>query len=104
MSIRKVGAGDELAAQRMRQRRRDAHLDPVGDHLGAAGDGGAVAAGLADDGRRLARDGGFIHRRDAFDDFAVGGNQLAGAHSHDIALAQFAGVDFLDAKLDACDG
>jgi hypothetical protein len=38
-------------------RGRDAHLDPVGEHLRAAGDGRAVAAGLADDGRGFAGDG-----------------------------------------------
>ena len=35
----------------------DPHLDPVGEHGRAAGDGRAVAAGLADDGRGLAGDG-----------------------------------------------
>ena len=39
------------------RRRGDAHLDPVGQHRGAAGDGRAVAAGLADDGRGFAGDG-----------------------------------------------
>ena len=52
--------------------------DPVGEHLGAAGDGAAVAARFADDGGDFAGDGRFVDRGDAFDDFAVAGNQVAG--------------------------
>ena len=56
----------------------DAHLDPVGEDLGAAGDGGAIAAGFADDGGGFAGDGGLVDRGDAFDDFAVAGDEVAG--------------------------
>jgi hypothetical protein len=35
--------------------------DAVGEDLGAAGDGGAIAAALADDGRGLAGDRGLVH-------------------------------------------
>ena len=42
----------------------------------AAGDGGAVAAGFADDRRGFAGDGRFVHARGAFDDLAVGRDQL----------------------------
>ena len=49
------------------RRRRDAHADPVGQDLRAAGDRRTVAAGLANDRRRFARDRRFIDRRDAFD-------------------------------------
>ena len=56
----------------------DAHLEPVGDHQRAAGDGRAVAAGLANDRRRLTGDGRLIDRGDAFDHLAVGGDQIAG--------------------------
>ena len=67
------------------RRGRDPHHDPVGEHGGAAGDGRAVAAGLADDGRGLAGDGGLVDRGDAFDDLAVAGDQVAGLDQHDIA-------------------
>ena len=56
--------------------RRDAHHDPVGEHAGAAGDRGAVAAGLAHDRGRLAGDGRLVHRGDALDDVAVAGDRL----------------------------
>ena len=65
----------------------DAHPDPVRQHPRAAGHGRAVAAGLADDRRRLARDRGLVDRRDAFDDLAVAGDELAGRHEHDVAPA-----------------
>ena len=42
--------GDHAVEERGARRGRDPHDQPVGDHRGAAGDGGAVAAGLADDG------------------------------------------------------
>ena len=74
---------------------RDLHLDPVGEHLGAAGDRRTVAARLADDGRRLARDGRLVDRGDALDDVAVAGDQLAGADHDDVAGAQLRGRDGL---------
>ena len=67
---------------------RDLHANPVGQHLGAAGHRRAVAARLANDRRRLAGDGALVHRRDAFDDVAVGRDHLAGRHPDDVALAQ----------------
>ncbi len=66
-------------------RRGDAHLDPVGDDLRAAGHGRAVAAALADDRRRFAGDGGFIDRGDALDDLAIARDEIAGLDQHDIA-------------------
>ena len=66
----------------------DADFDFVREHARAAGDGAAVAAGLADDGRGFAGDGGFVHGGRAENDFAVGGNDFRGAHDHDIAFAQ----------------
>ena len=56
----------------------DPDHDPVGEHLRAAGDRGAVAAGLADDRRRLAGDGRLVDRGDPLDDLAVGGDEVAG--------------------------
>ena len=51
--------------------------EPVGEDPGAAGDGRAVAAGLADDRGGLAGDRRLVHRGDAFDHFAVGGDEVA---------------------------
>jgi hypothetical protein len=59
----------------------DAHDDPVGQHARAAGHGAAVAAGLAHDRRRFAGDGALVDRGDAFDDLAVGRDQLDPASS-----------------------
>ena len=70
-----LGAFDELdhAVDEGRAGRcGDAHADPVGEHLGAAGDGGAVAAGLADHRRGLAGDRRLVDRGDALDHLAVG--------------------------------
>ena len=47
-------------------------------HAGAAGNAGAVAAGLADHRGRLAGDGRLVDRGHALDDFAVAGDHLAG--------------------------
>ena len=66
-------------------RGRDAHLEPVGDHQRAAGDGRAVAAGLADDRRQLAGDGRLVDRGDAFDHLTVGGDQIASLDQHDLS-------------------
>ena len=52
--------------------------DPVGQHLGAAGDRAAVAAALADHRRRLAGDGRLVDAGDAVDDVAVAGDHVAG--------------------------
>ena len=68
MRSRKVSPGLEVMRTLIQSRQ----------HLGAAGDGAAVAAGFADDGRALAGDGGFVHAGDAFDDVAVAGDGLAG--------------------------
>ena len=74
----------------------DPHLDEVGEHGRSAGDGRAIAAGLANDGRGLAGDRRFIDRGDAFDDVAVAGNDLAGFDQHDIAEAKIERVHPFD--------
>ena len=68
-------------------------------HPRAAGDGAAVAAALADDGRGFAGDGGFVHGGGAFDDVAVGGNDFARLAHDDIAFAQFGGAELLPPRL-----
>ena len=60
-----------------------AHDDAVGEDARAAGDAGAVAAGLADHRGRLAGDGRLVDRGHALDDLAVAGDDLAGLdHDH----------------------
>ena len=62
-------------------------LIAVGQDGGAAGDGGAVAAGLADDRRGFAGDGRFVDRGEALDDVAVAGDDVAGLDQHHVADA-----------------
>ena len=64
------------------------HDDAVGEHARAAGDAGAVAAGLADDRGRLAGDRRLVDRGDAFDDLAVAGNDLSGLDDDAVAGLQ----------------
>ena len=52
------------------------------------GNGAAVATRFANHWSALAGDHRFIHRRDAFDDFAVAGNQIARLAEDDITRAQ----------------
>ena len=52
--------------------------DAVGEHLGAAGDRAAVAAGLPDDRGRLAGDRRLVDAGHALDDVTVAGDDLAG--------------------------
>ena len=66
-------------------RRGDADADPVGQHLGAAGDRRTVAAGFADHGRGFAGDRGLVDGGDALDHFAVGRDVVAGFDQHDVA-------------------
>ena len=61
--------------------------DPVGEHARAAGDGRAVAAGLADHGRGLAGDRRLVDRGDALDHGAVARDHLARLDDDDVAAA-----------------
>ena len=70
---------------------RDFDDDLVGGHARAAGDGAAVAAGLADHGRGLAGDRGLVDGGDALDHGAVAGDQLARGHDHDVAARELGG-------------
>ena len=86
-----LGAFDQPdhAIEEGRARRgRDAHADPVGQHLRAAGHRRAVAAGFADDRRGLAGDRRLVDRGDAFDHLAVGRDDVAGFDQHDVADLQ----------------
>ena len=64
--------------------RGDADDEPVRDDLRAAGDGGAVTAGFADDRGGFASDGAFIDTGDAFDDFTVGRDEVVGFHQNQV--------------------
>ena len=63
--------GDHAIQEGLAGIRRHLDFDLVGEHARAAGDRGAIAARLANDGRRLAGDGRLVHRSDAFDDLAI---------------------------------
>ena len=77
----------------------NAHLDPVGKHLGAAGHRRAVAAGFADDRRGFAGDRRLVDRGDAFDHLAVGRDDFAGLDRHEIADLEAGGRHDLVARL-----
>ena len=68
--------------------RGHADLDPVRQHARPARHRRSIAARLANHRGRFAGNRRFVDRRDAFDDFAVGGNELAGADENHIVLPQ----------------
>ena len=70
--------GDHAVEERLSGLLGDRITSMVREQARAARDGRAVAAGLADDRRRLAGDGRLVHRADALDHVAVGGDHLAG--------------------------
>ena len=78
--------GDHPIEERLAGLLGDLDDDPVRQDPGAAGDCGAVAAGLADHGRGLAGDRRLVDRGDALDHRAVAGDQLAGDDDHLVAL------------------
>ena len=84
LALRPFDQGNHAVEEGRALRRGDTHLEPVGDHQRAAGDGRAVAAGLANDRRGLSGDGRLVDRGDALDHLAVGGDQVAGFDQHDL--------------------
>ena len=74
----------------------DADDDPVGDDRRAAGDARAVAARFANHRGRFAGDRRFVDRGDAFDDFAVAGNDLPGLDHDPVARLQIGRRNLLD--------
>ena len=89
-----LGALDERdhpVEERLARLLRDLDHEPVREQPRAAGDGRAVAAGLADHRRRLAGDRRLVDRADALDDLAVGRDDLAGLDDHDVAALQLGG-------------
>ena len=69
-------------------RRGDAHADPVGQNLRAAGHRRAVAAGFADDRGGFAGDRRLVDGGDAFDHLAVRRDDVAGLDEDDVADLQ----------------
>ncbi len=65
--------------------RGDLDDDTIRKNMSAAGDAGAIAAGLANHGRRFPGNGRLIYRGYAFNDLAVAGNGLAGDDHHPVA-------------------
>ena len=66
----------------------DLHHDPVGEDARAARHRAAVAAALANDRRRLARDGRLVHRGHALHHVAIAGDDVPGLDQHQVAFAQ----------------
>ena len=69
------------------------HPNAVGKHLRAARNGAFVAARFADHRRRFARDGAFVDRSEALDDFAVGRHGIAGDAFENIPLFEVRTAD-----------
>ena len=80
--------GDHLVQEAGTRIGGNPHHQPVRKHGSASGNGGAVAASLADDRGRLARDGAFVHRRGTHDDLSVCGNLLFRPHEEQVLLLQ----------------
>ena len=74
LPVRALDQGDHPVDEALARLLGDLDDDPVGQHLGAAGDRAAVAAGLPDDRGRLAGDGRLVDAGDALDDVAVAGD------------------------------
>ncbi len=88
LPVRALDQGDHPVDEALPGLLRDRDDDPVGEHLGAAGDGAAIAAGLPDHRGRLAGDGGLVHAGDALHHVAVAGDDVAGLADDHVALAQ----------------
>ena len=88
LPLRALHQRDHPVDEGLARLRRDLHDDAVGQHLRSAGDGAAVAAGLADHRRGLARDRGLVDRRHALDDLAVAGDDLVRLHDAPVAGPQ----------------
>ena len=96
LTVRAFDQRDHLVDEGFARLLGDAHDDAVGQHAGAAGHRGAVAAGFADDRGGFAGDGGFIHGGDAGDDVAVAGDKLSGFDDDHVAEFEVGGRDFDD--------
>src|ERR1019366_1023951 len=91
--------GDHAVEKRFARPGGDADDKAIGEDARAAGDAGAVAACFADDRRRLAGDGGFIDRRDPFDDLAVATDDLSRFDGDAITRLQGGRGDLFDVAI-----
>ena len=66
--------------------RSDLDDDAVADDARAASDRAAVTAAFTDDGGGFAGDGSFIHGCNAFDDIAIGRDDVAGFTNDEVAF------------------
>ena len=78
MRSRKVSPGFDVILTR----------DLIGEHARAAGNRRAIAAGLANDGRRFAGDCRLVHRCDAFDDLTIARESSSPADTTTISPAR----------------
>ena len=76
--------------------RSDLDLDVIAKNARAAGDGGTIASGFANHGSGFAGDGGFVDRRDAFDNLAVAGNEFSGSDRNQVAGTELGAGNFFD--------
>ncbi len=99
-----LGAFDELdhaIEEGLAGIRRDHDDDFVGKHARAAGDGRTVAAGFANHWRGFTGDGRFVDRGDAFDDFAVSGDEFAGDDFYLVTRSELRAGNFLSRAIGA---
>ena len=95
LPVRALDQGDHPVDEALTGLLRDPHDDAVGEHRGAAGHRGAVAAGLPDHRRGFTGDRRLVHRRNAFQDIAVARDDLPGLDDDDVALRQRGRGDLL---------
>ena len=88
LPLRALDERDHPVEEALARLRRHPDDDLVGEDARAAGDGGAVAARLADHRRRLARDRRLVDARDPLDHLAVGRDHLAGRDDDLVADAE----------------
>ncbi len=93
---------DHAIQKRLAGVRRDADLHPVRQHLRSAGDSRPVAAGFANHGSRLARDGGLVNGGNALDHFTIACDVVPGWNIDDVAGAKQTAGDLLQRARKPC--
>src|SRR5262249_19249978 len=95
---------DHAIEERLARIRRDSYDDAIRKHLRSAGDGGAIASRLANDGGRFSGHGRFVHRGNPLDHLAVAGDDLARFDNDDVASPKPRGGDRLLLSIDELSG
>ena len=89
--------GDHAVDEALARIGADPQRELVRQDAGAAGDRARhIGSGLLEHGSRFTGDRRFIHRGHPGDHLAIGGDEIAGLHQHQIAPAQGGGVHQLD--------